>query len=208
MTDPKEAPLPAITLPGDDVPWVFVIHRGSPCDVSEYMRATMAHLEQLLQTLPDETRREVFRRAFPMKWLTDAADDDAERTLAMTDEEMDAEIRADGEDPARVNKWAKATGRWITMCADLSGKVREAESALETERKAKEELVAEAEERANDLARALHESAMARVKLRGEWVDALRERDALAAKLEQAERERDELRIALNRADEELEQYR
>ena len=131
-TDDPEAPLPIIQL--DGLEYRAELSRRINADCYERTGMTLAHLRAILAALPEETRREVLRRAFGQQWIDDACEADSDRTLAMTDEELDAEIRADGEDPARVHKWGKATGRWIKMCAELSGKAREERSAHERTR--------------------------------------------------------------------------
>ncbi len=64
----------------------------------------------------------------PWPGSSDEEDADADRVLAMSNEELDAEIRSMGGDPARVHKWSKAMGRWIRMAADFSGRWKAAEA--------------------------------------------------------------------------------
>lgn len=56
-----------------------------------------------------------------------------DRCMSMTDDELDAEAVARGDDPARVRKWASETGSLARLCAEQQARIRELESRLAPE---------------------------------------------------------------------------
>jgi len=99
-------------------------------------RATEEHLAALLRALDPSALARVLEPFFAQPrapWPGDSDEEDAEaqRVLDMTDEELNEEIRATGGDPERVNRWGRATGRWVRMLADKQAELTSARAEVE-----------------------------------------------------------------------------
>lgn len=123
---------------GMDSRAVMRAHAG-PVDSHAITPMTLAHLVAVLATLTPEQLEAVWKAGLPpVRMLADDyTDAEADRILAMTDEEIDAEIRAAGEDPASVRKWSKATGRWCSLLAQSTARTAEEKARAD---RAEEEL--------------------------------------------------------------------
>jgi len=89
-----------------------------------------ASIAALVAALPDEQAREVIARLCESSanydnMVDDAADADASKVLAMTDEELNAEIEAGGGDTERLHRWGAATGKWVRMVCDKNREIAE-----------------------------------------------------------------------------------
>jgi hypothetical protein len=126
-------PLPAIQVdedagePGVLVPFVPTLLRGDVNAKAHVRAMTLAHLVAVLAALPEATQRTVWEAALPNVHMLaeDWTDAECDRILEMTDEEIDAEIVAAGENLESVKKWSRATGKWMRMLAEASARQHE-----------------------------------------------------------------------------------
>lgn len=133
------------------------------------LRARVAELETPYGPMLSASERDMYRaRVSELETETialrarvgelEVPDAEADRILTMSAEELDAEIRAVGIDPAELDKRASHVAKWAAECSKLRARVGglEAQGAWEAVYKEEHQLRREAEARA--------ESAEARVK--------------------------------------------
>lgn len=123
--------LPVIEIDGRTFEPVLHDLANSP----DFRAMTFSDLTALVAALTPEQARtviaELFKRGSRYENLVDEViDADAERTLAMSDEEFDAEILAGGGDPEKLKRWGAATGRWVRKLAEMHSALSRAQADL------------------------------------------------------------------------------